>query len=355
MTEINTLSKFQYRAETKAFDYILAEEGSSNGFRKHIVSRVYALSISILSAFALTLKIIEGFYLLGKGIVDKIKKNPTTIFSSESINNFFKQFMQNIFGVAFGSVVGLISPQSGRKGFLEVMPQLEITGTSQGMERTDQAMMNEMYEMADHMHTVLERHGINYCVDGGMILGYHRHKDAGGNSGFIPWDDDLDIAVHENQKDALEAAKADLEASGQYRFRKYPVGYTLERTVDKYGAFAPALDIYLVNETHNDGLLRPSKPQGTLDRRLTFGTDLENDTEVVHFGPTKVRMLKKAPAMYYLSTVYGSDWNSVVYRVRDHVKQLNIKPTKVHLHNDDRLPAAYTGNKLTTFTPQSLG
>ena len=37
---------------------------------------------------------------------------------------------------------------------------------------------------------MFERHGIGYVLEGGSALGAERHK------GLVPWDDDLDIAVH---------------------------------------------------------------------------------------------------------------------------------------------------------------
>ena len=44
---------------------------------------------------------------------------------------------------------------------------------------------------------VFERHGIHYSIEGGTAIGALRHQ------GLIPWDDDLDIGVLEEDEDKL--------------------------------------------------------------------------------------------------------------------------------------------------------
>lgn len=54
-----------------------------------------------------------------------------------------------------------------------------------------------MLEILKEIDKICKKHNITYWLDGGTMLGCARHK------GFIPWDDDLDVAVFEEDYERL--------------------------------------------------------------------------------------------------------------------------------------------------------
>lgn len=67
------------------------------------------------------------------------------------------------------------------------------------------SLQNRILDIFKEIKIVLEKNGINYFAIGGTCIGAVRHK------GFIPWDDDLDIAVPIEQFDfMIEKLKTEL-------------------------------------------------------------------------------------------------------------------------------------------------
>ncbi len=66
------------------------------------------------------------------------------------------------------------------------MEDLRIYNPEGSTLRKAQLRMLDILQVID---TICQKHGISYFLDGGSLIGAVRH------GGFIPWDDDLDIAV----------------------------------------------------------------------------------------------------------------------------------------------------------------
>ena len=70
-----------------------------------------------------------------------------------------------------------------------------------------------LLEMMTDLDAVLRKNGVNYSLMYGTAIGAVRHK------GFIPWDDDLDIVILDDQRELFEESLKDLP-EGKYFLQK---------------------------------------------------------------------------------------------------------------------------------------
>lgn len=93
--------------------------------------------------------------------------------------------------------------------------------TDEQLEKLHQVFL----ELLSEVDRICRKHGIEYTLDGGTLLGAIRHK------GFIPWDDDADIVfTRDEYRKFYKACKRELNTDEfflqEYRTDKaYPWGY----------------------------------------------------------------------------------------------------------------------------------
>lgn len=141
-------------------------------------------------------------------------------------------------------------------------------GGSSGLTVLSEAQLADLQKvllgMMDDLNALCERHGLRYVMIGGTAIGALRHQ------GFIPWDDDIDIAMPRADFEKLvEITKQ--ECAGKYfildprekhnygriipKFRLKGSTYRtiLERDIDDCGIF---IDIYIIENISDNPVLR---------------------------------------------------------------------------------------------------
>lgn len=109
------------------------------------------------------------------------------------------------------------------------------------------------YVFANLMFNLLEQHDIRYFAHSGTMLGAVRHK------GFIPWDDDIDVMVPEEDVDKLQRL---MDSIGNYGI-KFGQSKTIESGLVQFVPFGEKIllgskyfmgfDIFIGSEVEIDG------------------------------------------------------------------------------------------------------
>ena len=145
---------------------------------------------------------------------------------------------------------------------------------------------------------VCKKYDIKYCADGGTLLGAVRHK------GFIPWDDDIDIAMLRSEYEKLNEV-----ASKEFKF---PYFWQTEET-DPGSARGHA---QLKNSNTTGMLMSDYKGkrnnnfnQGIFIDIFPFDTIVENEKKLVEQDEKRMELrFKYAEILDSVDQFYGKPW-----------------------------------------------
>ncbi len=136
------------------------------------------------------------------------------------------------------------------------------SGKGKGMVKPeDMALLQEkLFETLVCFADFCDQHGIHYCLVAGTCIGAAREHD------FIPWDDDLDVAVLRSDYEKL------FRLWDQYGDKEH---FSLYRTTDDFCAYTP-IGLLRNNSTT---FIRPFEG-GLTDRNLGVKIDIEPYDEI---------------------------------------------------------------------------
>lgn len=181
----------------------------------------------------------------------------------------------------------------------------------------------KFYEMLEYLHSFFSKHNIGYVLWGGTMLGAIRNK------GIIPWDDDVDIAIHEEDVPKLLSLQKALKMEIDMHLRPMWFGYKVcPRLKDDDKCQHPFIDIFVLRDKGDGYLVSDHNVEGT-DR---ISVTAWKNRKPIPFGNT-MYFVPSDPSRY-LNRTYGRDWSTHAHISYDHVNDKHI-PEKIEILEDD--------------------
>lgn len=126
----------------------------------------------------------------------------------------------------------------------------------------EQDFKNALLGVLSEFHEFCEQHQLRYYLIGGGLIGALRHK------GFIPWDDDVDVAMPREDYEKFLALKDEMpegyKLSTPFKSdgytntmpRMYSAQYKIQEQFIKRFTIGPWIDIFPLDNTFDNALLR---------------------------------------------------------------------------------------------------
>ena len=155
-------------------------------------------------------------------------------------------------------------------------------GTGKVQPENMDLLHQRLFETVCYFHDFCEEHGLRYFIDGGTLIGAVRGQD------FVPWDDDLDVAMLRPDFNKL------FELWDEYGDKE---NFSLYRTTDDFCAYAP---IGLMRN-NNSTWVREFEA-GLTDRNLGVKIDIDPLDEIPDDkGKRRIQKLFAYPYVLYLT------------------------------------------------------
>lgn len=170
-------------------------------------------------------------------------------------------------------------------------------------------MVEYFYELTNKTSKVLTEHNIKHVIVCGTLLGAIRHK------GFIPWDDDVDIAVLE--ADYPRMKNIDWKKYGLIPRQLDPqsIGHIVFDDKTKYNDGGKMtcvfLDVFALKPENDKLVYASDHARKTWPKEYLYPNEFHNPVPV-QFGPC----ILPAPnnPINYIERVFGKNWQKPIHR-----------------------------------------
>lgn len=185
-----------------------------------------------------------------------------------------------------------------------------------------------LYKTLGDLVHLLEAEGIDYWISCGTLLGAVRHQ------GLIPYDDDVDLFIHEKDGPKVLALKDRLKAMGlgiaqdrtsikvyklngvhvrpkKNSFKLFPGVWFVRRKQEKF----PFIDLYISKIDQGDYIHAHPRAYRVFSNERFKVSDLY-PLKRYQFGP--LQLLGPNNPTYHLDRAYGTDWNEYLVFTSNH-------------------------------------
>lgn len=227
---------------------------------------------------------------------------------------------------------------------IEMMPQ-----TDADLPHMNPRTVGLFYSLLETVDEIFAEKEIHYWITAGTLLGSVRHK------GMIPWDDDLDIGIFEEDVEKLFSIQNELDTFGlelcKHTHGLYKIYPKKGKTIDnrmggEYTWKYPFLDIFVYTREEDKFLYQNTKFRQNWPCEYHLYSELSIPFEKGQLGPLKVPIPHESRKI--LTRFYGFDWEKVTYIKWNHQDEKKVKKVKVELKNFD--PPHYIMPKNKDFT-----
>lgn len=230
--------------------------------------------------------------------------------------------------------------ESAVKTLNVVMPSIPLTDAN--LPRMDPREVGLFYNIMMRVDRIFRDHNIHYWATCGTLLGAVRH------GGMVPWDDDIDVCMMEEEISRLLGLREVLAAEGlelYYRpdfgfYKIYPtngIPVTKEETFEVCPWKFPFVDVFPMRNENGRVEYARKVWRDIFPREYYLPEDVLSYCPELPFGPMTIPSPSHNPG--YLTQMYGEDWNRVAYVKFCHRNECGLKTVKVDLL--DRSPPKY--------------
>lgn len=188
-----------------------------------------------------------------------------------------------------------------------------LTYTQEILPPTEQWAVDLIYEGLEAIDDICRKNNLEYVLTGGSLLGSYWYN------GLIPWDDDADISMLEEDVKKLLLLAPELEEKG-FQIMESEWGYYIYPTngvPTKKGQKYPAIDLFPLKKRGGKYCAASERCYNHWPNEYFTQEEWHNITDIT-FGHLTLRGHAGMDAERMLNTTYGDDWKYVVEAWWDH-------------------------------------